>query len=78
MLKLKHNHGLVIPSAGTVQITLLAENTIRRSVNIHSVMNHSDRVTVSLHTYGMHVNHTDRSQYDIENNLEIPFTVIEQ
>ncbi len=46
--------------------------------HIHSVMNHSDRVTVSLHTYGMHVNHTDRSQYDIEKNLEIPFTVIEQ
>ena len=46
--------------------------------HIHSVMNHSDRVTVSLHTYGMHVNHTGRSQYDVEKNLEIPFKVIQQ
>ncbi len=46
--------------------------------HIHSVMNRSDRVTVSLHTYGMHVNHTGRSQYDVENNLEIPFHVVEQ
>ena len=48
------------------------------SDHIHSVMNHSDRVTVSLHTYGMHVNHTGRSQFDVEKNLEIPFTVVEQ
>lgn len=46
--------------------------------HIHSVMNHSDAVTVSLHTYGMHVNHTGRSQYDTEKNLEIPFVVTEQ
>jgi predicted metal-dependent enzyme (double-stranded beta helix superfamily) len=46
--------------------------------HIHSVTNRSDRVTVSLHTYGMHVNHTGRSQFDIENNREIPFTVVEQ
>ncbi len=46
--------------------------------HIHSVMNRSDRVTVSLHTYGMHVNHTGRSQFDLERNLEIPFTVVEQ
>jgi predicted metal-dependent enzyme (double-stranded beta helix superfamily) len=46
--------------------------------HIHSVMNNSDAVTVSLHTYGMHVNHTGRSQYDAEKNLEIPFVVTEQ
>ncbi len=46
--------------------------------HIHSVMNNSDRVTVSLHTYGMHVNHTTRSQYDVDNNLERPFKVVEQ
>ena len=46
--------------------------------HIHSVMNNSDAVTVSLHTYGMHVNHTGRSQFDVEKSLEIPFTVIEQ
>ncbi len=46
--------------------------------HIHSVMNNTDSVTVSLHTYGMHVNHTVRSQYDIEKNLETPFRVVEQ
>ena len=35
---------------------------------IHSVHNDSDRVTLSLHTYGMHVNYTERSVYDPENN----------
>jgi hypothetical protein len=41
-------------------------------------MNNTDRVTVSLHTYGMHVNHTERSQFDIEKSLETPFKVVEQ
>jgi predicted metal-dependent enzyme (double-stranded beta helix superfamily) len=31
---------------------------------IHSVVNESDRVTLSLHVYGKHVNHTERSQFD--------------
>jgi predicted metal-dependent enzyme (double-stranded beta helix superfamily) len=46
--------------------------------HIHSVMNRTDATTVSLHTYGMHVNHTGRSQFDVEKNLEIPFVVVEQ
>jgi predicted metal-dependent enzyme (double-stranded beta helix superfamily) len=46
--------------------------------HIHSVVNNTDAVTVSLHTYGLHVNHTGRSRYDVENNLEIPYTVVEQ
>lgn len=46
--------------------------------HIHHVMNRSDRVTVSLHTYGKHVNHTGRSQFDVESNREIPFVVTEQ
>ncbi len=33
---------------------------------IHAVRNDSDYVTLSLHTYGMHINHTIRSQYDVE------------
>lgn len=45
---------------------------------IHSVTNEIDRVTVSLHTYGMHLNYTGRSQFDIENNIEMPFLVKEQ
>ena len=33
---------------------------------IHAVRNETDRVTLSLHTYGMHINYTDRSQFDPE------------
>ncbi len=35
---------------------------------IHSVINATDRVTVSLHTYGMHLNHTGRLEFDPETN----------
>jgi predicted metal-dependent enzyme (double-stranded beta helix superfamily) len=45
---------------------------------IHSVVNETDRVTVSLHIYGMHLNHTGRSQFDLENNVETPFIVKQQ
>jgi predicted metal-dependent enzyme (double-stranded beta helix superfamily) len=42
---------------------------------IHSVVNESDRVTLSLHVYGKHVNHTERSQYDPERRTESTFKV---
>ena len=32
--------------------------------SIHSVINDTERVTVSLHVYGRHINYTARSQYD--------------
>ena len=32
----------------------------------HTVSNHSDAVSVALHTYGMSTNHTDRCQIDPE------------
>lgn len=35
---------------------------------IHSVHNDTDKVTLSLHTYGKHVNYTKRSQFDLETN----------
>ena len=35
---------------------------------IHSVRNETDHITLSLHTYGRHVNYTNRSVYDPENN----------
>lgn len=41
--------------------------------SIHSVVNETDRVTVSLHVYGMHVNYTNRSQFDPERNTEKAF-----
>jgi predicted metal-dependent enzyme (double-stranded beta helix superfamily) len=46
--------------------------------DIHSVVNETDRVTVSLHVYGKHLNYTGRSQFDPETNTESPFIVKEQ
>ena len=40
---------------------------------IHSVRNDTSVTTVSLHVYGMHVNHTVRSQFDPERRTEAPF-----
>ena len=42
---------------------------------IHSVSNDTDQITLSLHTYGMHVNYTERSHYNMENNSAEPFKV---
>ena len=42
---------------------------------IHSVWNDSDRVTLSLHTYGKHVNYTERSVYDPETNRAEAFQI---
>lgn len=46
-----------------------------KSGGIHAVQNESDRVTLSLHTYGKHVNHTERSQFDPETNEKRDFIV---
>jgi predicted metal-dependent enzyme (double-stranded beta helix superfamily) len=43
--------------------------------SIHSVVNEAAAVTVSLHVYGKHVNHTERSQFDPERRLEKGFIV---
>lgn len=42
---------------------------------IHAVRNDSNRVTLSLHTYGMHVNYTERSQYDLTTGQKKDFKV---
>ncbi|HEU0204957.1 MAG TPA: cysteine dioxygenase family protein [Burkholderiaceae bacterium] len=42
---------------------------------IHSVRNDSDRITLSLHVYGKHINHTQRSQFDPDQRIEKPFIV---
>ena len=46
-----------------------------KSGGIHAVNNCSDNVTLSLHTYGMHINHTIRSQYDLDTNTAKEFKV---
>ena len=40
---------------------------------IHKVVNQTDRMTLSLHCYGRHINHTDRSQFDLETNTRKRF-----
>ncbi len=42
---------------------------------IHAVRNETDRITLSLHTYGKHVNHTNRSQFDPETREKKDFIV---
>ena len=42
---------------------------------IHSVRNDSDKVTLSLHTYGVHINNTVRSQFDVETRRAKEFKV---
>ncbi len=45
---------------------------------IHSVRNETEQVTVSLHIYGKHLNHTGRSQFDIEKQAETSFIIKQQ
>jgi predicted metal-dependent enzyme (double-stranded beta helix superfamily) len=42
---------------------------------IHSVVNESEHVTLSLHVYGKHVNHTERSQFDPARRTETAFKI---
>lgn len=42
---------------------------------IHSVWNETGATTVSLHIYGRHINHTARSQFDLEKQAETPYLV---
>jgi predicted metal-dependent enzyme (double-stranded beta helix superfamily) len=40
---------------------------------IHNVWNETDRITLSLHIYGKHINYTGRSQFDLVKQTETPF-----
>ena len=42
---------------------------------IHKVTNQTERMTLSLHTYGRHINHTNRSQFDLDTNARTEFIV---
>jgi predicted metal-dependent enzyme (double-stranded beta helix superfamily) len=46
-----------------------------RSGGIHKVTNESERMTLSLHTYGRHINHTNRSQFNLDTNERTEFIV---
>lgn len=45
------------------------------SGGIHTVWNETDKVTLSLHIYGKHINFTGRSQFDPEKQTETPFVL---
>ena len=40
---------------------------LMKTGGIHKVTNETDRMTLSLHTYGRHINYTDRAQFDPQN-----------
>jgi len=42
---------------------------------IHKVSNETDAMTLSLHTYGRHVNYTQRAQFDLDSNERKAFIV---
>jgi len=42
---------------------------------IHTVKNETDKVSLSLHIYGKHINFTARSQFDPDRQTETPFIV---
>jgi predicted metal-dependent enzyme (double-stranded beta helix superfamily) len=42
---------------------------------IHSVHNETESISISLHTYGKHVNHTGRSQFNLETKEKKDFIV---
>jgi len=44
-------------------------------LEIKSVRNDSDKVTLSLHTYGTHINYTIRSQFDVDARTAKEFKV---
>jgi predicted metal-dependent enzyme (double-stranded beta helix superfamily) len=62
----------VLKSCGSKKI-LPGEVCILTSDAIHSVTNATERVTLSLHIYGKHLNYTGRSQFDPDAEAERPF-----
>lgn len=46
-----------------------------RTGGIHAVYNDSDKVTLSLHTYGVHINYSRRHQFDLNTHAASEFKV---
>ena len=60
----------------TGEVTLKAGDVVALlSDNIHCVTNLGKTVSMSLHTYGKHINYTGRSEFDPETNSENPMLV---
>jgi predicted metal-dependent enzyme (double-stranded beta helix superfamily) len=67
---------------GYAKLEKVGEETLRpgeasacKPEAIHSVWNTGTEVSVSLHTYGRHINHTGRSEFDPSQDLVRPFEV---
>ena len=43
--------------------------------HIHRVRNVGRDISMSLHTYGRHINYTGRSEFDLENKREKPYAI---
>jgi len=43
--------------------------------HIHTVRNVGKDISMSLHTYGRHINYTGRSEFDIEHKREKPYVI---
>ncbi|CEG57553.1 cysteine dioxygenase family protein [Legionella fallonii] len=62
----RQNAAIICPAGGI--ISFLPDE-------IHSVINESEKVAISLHVYGKNLNYTGRYQYDPINNTMQPFIV---
>lgn len=62
-------------SRANAQLCKPGDIVAMHSHEIHSVMNPKEEVSVSLHIYGKHFNHTNRYQFDPENKTAKPFIV---
>jgi len=49
--------------------------SISKPKDIHQVWNKSETLSISLHTYGKHINYTGRSAFDVAAGKEIPYQV---
>ncbi len=68
--------------AGFAELEQTFEETMRPGMvaacmpdDIHAVSNIGTQVSVSLHTYGRHLNHTGRSEFDLSAKTERPYIV---
>ena len=57
------------------EVISIGDVACMKNGEIHSVENRGNDTTLSFHVYGRHLNHTGRSQFDVEQNLEIPFII---
>lgn len=60
---------------GGEQLITAGETTRCYPEHIHSVWNVGKDVSMSLHTYGRHINYTGRSEFDLEHKREKPYVL---